>query len=265
MLYACPMTLWPDISRDLRNCWSILDPVSSWGQEMLVWLPSSYSVAVSAVFTVHCLLSKTHGSELTALITVYNHKTNEERSTFGKSMVFEMAQTAQSKMRAFLQRISHHNGYAWLCQGDQAQARKGGGLNPQQIPMTSFHQNRGAPCSLTLDFPGTQTSASNFWWRSQKKNHPSSTTQRGGQTKAEDQPQWLTKDEAPTIPNSVLIIEFTTCKFEAPNSIECVATSTMNDVNRTRQRMHRTATHGRDLQLNSITDVLSQSYESKHV
>ena len=29
--------------------------------------------------------------------------------------------------------------------------------------------------------------------------------------------------------------------------------------------MHRMATHGRDLQLNSITDVLSQSYESKHV
>ena len=58
---------------------------------------------------------------------------------------------------------------AMPCQGDQAQARKGGGLNPQQIPMTSFHQNRGAPWSLTLDFPGTQTSASDFWWRSQKK------------------------------------------------------------------------------------------------
>lgn len=198
MLYACPMTLRPAISRDLRNFWSILDPVSSWGQEMLVWLPSSYSVAVSAVFTVHCLLSKTHGSELTALITklTRNGLPLENRwflkwpkpkwgLSCGESLTTAMHGYAMPKK-------SSSSPQGWWIESP---------ANPHD-DMTSFHQNRGAPWSLTLDFPGTQTSASNFG--GVKKNHPCSTTQRGGQTKAEDQPQWLTKDEAPTIPNSVL-------------------------------------------------------------
>lgn len=48
--YALSMTLWPAISRDLRNSWSILDPVSSC-QEMLVWLPSSYGSESTALIT----------------------------------------------------------------------------------------------------------------------------------------------------------------------------------------------------------------------
>lgn len=65
-----------------------------------------------------------------------NHKTHEERSTFGKSMVFEMAQMAKTKMRAFLRRISHHS-YAWLCHAG-IKLKPLGGLNPQQIPMTPW-------------------------------------------------------------------------------------------------------------------------------
>jgi hypothetical protein len=49
-------------------------------------------------------------------------------------MVFEMAQMAKTKMRAFLRRISHHS-YAWLCHAG-IKLKPLGGLNPQQIPMT---------------------------------------------------------------------------------------------------------------------------------
>ena len=239
--YALSMTLWPAISRDLRNSWSILDPVSSC-QEMLVWLPSSY------------------GSESTALITkLTRNGLPLENRWFLKWPKWPKPKWGLSCGESLTTAM---HGYAMLGSSSSPWVD----WIPSKSPWRHDVFSPKSRCSLESDFRLSRYSDIGLEFLvAESKNHPCSTTQRGGQTKAEDQPQWLTKDEAPTIPNSVLIIEFTTCKVEAPNSIECVATSTMNDVNRTRQPMHRTATHGRDLQLNSITDVLSQSYDSKHV
>ena len=237
---------------------------------------------------VHCSLPLEQNSWLR--VDSPNHKTNEERSTFGKSMVFEMAKT---KMRAFLRRISHHS-YAWLCHAKKIKLKPARVVDwiPSKSPWRHDVFSPKSRCSLESDFRLSRYSDIGLEFRRSQKKPPvfNDTTRWSNQSRrptpmtdqgwGSNHPQlgaFIELDDGKIYRKALYLMVKTmvscrfslkpihTCKVEAPNSIECVATSTINDVNRTRQPMHRTATHGRDLQLNSITDVLSQSYESKHV